>query len=63
MVIHVQKKINMKKEYFAPEMEIVNIKNQQLLAGSQNAPLDDTTQDNGAALAPEVQEVLELFDE
>ncbi len=53
----------MKKTYFAPEMEIVNIKNQQLLAGSQNAPLDDTTQDNGAALAPEVQEVLELFDE
>ena len=54
----------MKKIYFAPEMEIVDINtNQQLLAGTQNAPLDDTTQDNGAALAPEVQEVLELFDE
>ena len=54
----------MKKIYFAPEMEIVDINTtQQLLAGSQNAPLDDTTQDNGAALAPEVQEVLELFDE
>ena len=52
----------MKKEYFAPEMEIVNIKNQQLLAGSVDAPLDDTTQGNGDALAPEVQDVLWLFD-
>ena len=44
----------MKKTYFAPEMEIVNIKNQQLLAGSTNAPVDDdNTQDNGDALSPE----------
>ena len=36
-------------------MEIVDIKtNQQLLAGSTNAPVDnDTTQDNGNALSPE----------
>ena len=36
-------------------MEIVDIKiNQQLLAGSTNAPVDDVnTQDNGNALAPE----------
>ena len=43
----------MKKEYFAPEMEIVNIKNQQLLAGSVDAPVSDDTQDNGDALSPE----------
>lgn len=53
----------MKKTYFAPEMEIVNIKNQQLLAGSVDAPVSDETQDNGNALAPEVQEVLWLFDD
>ena len=53
MVIHVQKIIDMKKIYFAPEMEIVDINtNQQLLAGSQTAPLDEGTQDNGDALAP-----------
>ena len=43
----------MKKIYFAPEMEIVDINtNQQLLAGSTTAPVSDDTQDNGAALAP-----------
>ena len=43
----------MKKEYFAPEMEIVDIKtNQYLLAGSETAPLSEETQDNGNALAP-----------
>ena len=54
----------MKKTYFAPEMEIVDINtNQQLLAGSTNAPVSDETQDNGDALAPEVQEVLWFFDD
>ena len=54
----------MKKEYFAPEMEIVDINtNQQLLAGSTNAPVSDEKQDNGDALAPEVQEVLWFFDD
>ena len=44
----------MKKTYFSPEMEIVDINtNQQLLAGSTNAPVDDdNTQDNGDALSP-----------
>ena len=44
----------MKKIYLTPEMEIVDIKtNQQLLAGSTNAPVDDdNTQDNGDALSP-----------
>ena len=43
----------MKKIYFVPEMEIVDINtNQQLLAGSQTAPVSDETQDNGDALAP-----------
>lgn len=64
MVIHVQKIEDMKKIYFAPEMEIVDINtNQQLLAGSTNAPVSDETQDNGDALAPEVQEVLWFFDD
>ena len=53
MVIHVQKIIDMKKIYFAPEMEIVDVNtNQQLLAGSRTAPVDEGTQDNGDALAP-----------
>lgn len=43
----------MKKTYINPEMEIVKIKTQQLLAGSVNAPVSDETQDNGDALAPE----------
>ena len=54
MVIHVQKIIDMKKIYFAPEMEIVDINtNQQLLAGSTPAPVSDEEQDNGDALAPQ----------
>ncbi len=52
----------MKKTYFKPEMEIVEMQAQQILAGSQDAPLDGT-QANEDALAPGVQEVLELFDE
>ena len=47
-------KTDMKKIYLTPEMEIVDIKtNQQLLAGSTNAPVDNNTQDNGDALSPE----------
>ena len=43
----------MKKTYFAPEMKIVDINtNQQLLAGSVDAPVSDDTQDNGDALSP-----------
>lgn len=43
----------MKKTYINPEMEIVKIKTQLLLAGSVNAPISDETQDNGDALSPE----------
>ena len=54
----------MKKIYFAPEMEIVDINtNQQLLAGSTNAPVSDDTQDNGVALSPEINDVLLLFED
>jgi hypothetical protein len=44
----------MKKIYFAPEMEIVEVDAQQtLLAGSFNDELDQTGGDGGDALAPE----------
>lgn len=44
----------MKKIYMSPQMDVIELKNQQmLLAGSVNAPVSDETQDNGDALAPE----------
>ena len=43
----------MKKIYFAPEMEIVNIKNQQLLAGSTTVPTGDTPTNPNESDAPE----------
>ena len=46
----------MKKTYFAPEMEIVEIKNQpSLLAGSFKQDLDPDGGDGGNALAPEYE--------
>ena len=54
----------MKKIYLTPEMEIVDINtNQQLLAGSTNAPVSDDIQDNGDALSPEINDVLLLFED
>ena len=53
MVIHVQKIIDMKKIYFAPEMETVEIeKNVQLLAGSK-IPTGDTPTDPSESDAPQ----------
>ena len=52
----------MKKTYINPEMEIVEIKMQALLAGS--LPLiDDETVDTGDVLAPELGEDLVVFGE
>lgn len=43
----------MKKIYFNPKMEVVDLKiNQQLLAGSTDAPVGGGSQGNGNALAP-----------
>ena len=54
----------MKKIYLAPEMEIVEIKVQQMLASSPGAPLDpNETVDPGLVEAPEINEILLLFDE
>ena len=51
----------MKKTYFAPEMEIVDIKaNQQLLAGSAPA-LGVNLDSSEPILSPEFDEELELF--
>ena len=51
----------MKKTYFAPEMEIVNIKaNQQLLAGSAPA-LGGDLEGGDPILAPEMDDELGLF--
>lgn len=41
----------MKKTYFAPEMEIVKVEAQQILAGS--IPVEGTTDDASNAEAPE----------
>ena len=61
MVIHVQKIIDMKKIYFAPEMEIVDIKtNQQLLAGS-NPTLGGDLGSEDPILAPGMDDELDLF--
>lgn len=51
----------MKKTYFAPEMEIVDIKaNQQLLAGSAPA-LGGDLEGGDPILSPELDEDLNLF--
>ena len=43
----------MKKIYFAPEMEIVEIKVQQMLASSPSVPTGSTPTDPGSSDAPE----------
>ena len=44
----------MKKIYISPKMDVIELKDQQmLLAGSVNAPVSDETQSNENALAPE----------
>ena len=43
----------MKKTYFAPEMEIIEVKAQQILAGS--IPVGSTTNDASNAEAPEYE--------
>lgn len=54
----------MKKLYIKPETEIVEIKVQQMLASSPGAPLDpNNTVDPNLVESPEIQEILELFEE
>ena len=54
----------MKKIYLAPEMEIVEIKVQQMLASSPNTPLDPTeTVDPNLVESPKIQDVLIFFAE
>lgn len=44
----------MKKTYINPEMEIIKVATQQMLASSDvNAPIDDTPTDNSGALGRE----------
>lgn len=43
----------MKKIYISPEMDVIELKKQTLLAGSVNAPVDNNEQSNENALAPE----------
>ena len=52
---------DMKKAYINPEMEIVEIKGQVLLAGS--LPLSETEVNSGEVLAPEFEDTSVLFDE
>jgi len=43
----------MKKIYLSPEMDVIELKKQTLLAGSVNAPVDNNEQQsNENALAP-----------
>lgn len=51
----------MKKTYINPEMEIVEIKGQVLLAGS--LPLSETEVNSGEVLAPEYGDDFIVFDE
>jgi hypothetical protein len=51
----------MKKTYIHPEMEIVEVQSQVLLAGS--LPLSDTEVNAGEVLAPDFEETLVVFDE
>ena len=54
----------MKKIYMTPEMETVEIKVQQMLASSPNAPLDPSDSvDPGDVESPEIYDVLTLFGE
>ena len=54
----------MKKIYNAPEMETVEIKVQQMLASSQNAPLDpNESVDPEYVESPELFEILMLIGE
>ncbi len=62
MAIHVQEKTdnNMKKTYFAPEIECVEIKaTAQLLTGSITINSTDESVDAGDAAAPEL-DIFEL---
>ena len=52
----------MKKIYFSPEMEIVEIQKQQLLAGSPDLNGGDY-ESGDPVLSPEMLDVLMLFDE
>ena len=51
----------MKKTYINPEMEIVEIKGQVLLAGS--LPLSETEVNSGEVLTPEFEDDFVVFDE
>jgi len=52
----------MKKVYLHPEMEIVEMESQELLAGS--LPLNNTEEVNtNEVLAPEFEETFVVFDE
>lgn len=52
----------MKKIYMNPEMEIVEIKAQQLLAGSDTVPTGNTSTDPASSDAPAMGDVPE-YDE
>jgi hypothetical protein len=51
----------MKKTYMHPEMEIVEVQSQVLLAGS--LPLSETEVNAGEVLAPEFEDTFVVFDE
>jgi hypothetical protein len=51
----------MKKTYIHPEMEMVEIQSQVLLAGS--LPLSDVEVNADEVLAPEFEEISVVFDE
>lgn len=50
----------MKKTYISPEMEVVKIQMQQVLTSS---PYDSTPVNANDVDSPEIQEILDLFDE
>ena len=52
----------MKNIYMTPEMETVEIKVHQMLASSP-IPVDNTPTDPANSDAPEIYEILTLFDE
>ena len=52
----------MKKIYFSPEMEIVEIRKQQLLAGSPDLNGGDY-ESGDPVLSPEIYDVLQLFED
>ena len=55
--------IDMKKAYINPEMEIVEIKGQVLLAGSVFSLNENGFDVNEESLAPEFEDTSVLFDE